>query len=434
MKPIVAIVGRPNVGKSELFNRILQKRVAIVENLPGVTRDRIYADTDWQGREFTLIDTGGIQFENAAMTEEIRRQAELAIQQSDLILFITDGRQGVTPLDREVAEQLRRTKKPVLLVVNKVDDPALLPNTLEFFEVGLGEPVAISAAHGLGVGDLLDRVIAFLPEGEGEEEETALRVAVIGRPNVGKSSLVNALLGEKRVIVSDQPGTTRDPVDVLVEMEGQRVLLVDTAGMRKRGRIDQPVERYSVLRALRAVDRADVVLLVVDGVEGVTEQDTKIAGYAHEAGKGAIVVINKWDLVEKGEETLSTYSRWVREALSFLDYAPLIFLSAKTRQRVGRLPSLILRVAQNHRQEVATATLNNLIREAISLSPPPAEKGQSLKVYYGTQVGTRPPTFLLFVNDPELAHFSYRRYLENRLREAFGFEGTPLRLVLRAKT
>lgn len=434
MKPIVAIVGRPNVGKSELFNRILQKRIAIVENLPGVTRDRIYADTEWQGREFTLVDTGGIQFEESAMVEQIRRQAELAIQQADVIIFVTDGRQGVTPLDIDMAEQLRRTKKPVILAVNKIDNQALEANALDFFALGLGQPVAISAAHGLAIGDLLDLVVQELPPAQAEEtEDVACRVAVVGRPNVGKSSLVNALLGEERVIVSDLPGTTRDPVDVLVEMEGERVLLVDTAGLRKRSKIEQPVERYSVLRTLRAVERADIVLLIIDGMEGVTEQDTKIAGYAHEAGKGSLIIINKWDLVEKDEKTLPTYSRWVKEALSFLDYAPLLFVSAKTKQRISRLPALILKVAENHRRQVPTAVLNEVIREAVTLSPPPAEKGQSLKIFYATQSGIKPPTFLLFVNDPERAHFSYRRYLENRLREAFDFEGTPLRLILRAR-
>lgn len=436
MKPIVAIVGRPNVGKSTLFNRIIQRRLAIVEDTPGITRDRIYADADWNGREFTLVDTGGLQMdEDEGLPAGVRRQAEVAIAEADLIVLVLDVREGLTAVDRDVAELLRRTKKPVLLAANKAEagfDPGAVA---DFYELGLGDPVPISAAHGMNTGDLLDEVVGRLPAPPAEEvAPAALRVAVIGRPNVGKSSLVNAICGQERALVSDIPGTTRDAVDVLVRRGEQNLVLIDTAGMRRKARIDLPVEHYSVLRALRAVDRSDVVLVVIDAVDGLTEQDKKIAGYAHEAGKGAVIVVNKWDLVDKSEHPAADYEERVRRGLAFMDYAPIVFVSALTGQRIGRLLDTVLRVGRQHAAEVATAQVNALVDDAQAVTPPPAERGKRLKIYYCTQGGTRPPTFLFFVNDPRLVHFSYRRYLENRLRQAFGFEGTPIVLIFKRRT
>lgn len=436
MKPIVAIVGRPNVGKSTLFNRIIQRRLAIVEDTPGITRDRIYADADWNGREFTLVDTGGLQMdEDEGLPAGVRRQAEVAIAEADLIVLVLDVREGLTAVDRDVAELLRRTKKPVLLAANKAEagfDPGAVA---DFYELGLGDPVPISAAHGMNTGDLLDEVVGRLPAPPAEEvAPAALRVAVIGRPNVGKSSLVNAICGQERALVSDIPGTTRDAVDVLVRRGEQNLVLIDTAGMRRKARIDLPVEHYSVLRALRAVDRSDVVLVVIDAVDGLTEQDKKIAGYAHEAGKGAVIVVNKWDLVDKSEHPAADYEERVRRGLAFMDYAPIVFVSALTGQRIGRLLDTVVRVGRQHAAEVATAQVNTLVDDAQAVTPPPAERGKRLKIYYCTQGGTRPPTFLFFVNDPRLVHFSYRRYLENRLRQAFGFEGTPIVLIFKRRT
>jgi GTP-binding protein len=433
-KPLVAIVGRPNVGKSTLFNRITGGRVAIVEDTPGVTRDRLYREAEWSGRQFTLVDTGGIAaWPDDPLVAQVRRQAELALADADVILFIVDTRAGLTADDEEVAALLRRSDRPVILVANKVEnfhDPTL---TYEFFRLGLGKPLPISAMHGLNIGDLLDRVIELLPATEAEAEETALKVAVVGRPNVGKSSIVNRLLGEERVIVSDLPGTTRDAIDTYIRREDHDYILIDTAGMRRKSRVAAPTEHYSVLRALKAVERADVVLIVLDGPEGVTEQDKKIAGYGHEQGKASIIIVNKWDLVPKDEKTMAGYEETVRQELGFMAYAPILFISALTGQRVARILPVVDAVGEESSRRIATGTLNTIIREAVALTPPPAVKGQAVKIYYATQVRVKPPTFALFCNRPEEVHFSYQRYLENQLRQAFGFTGTPLRLLFRSR-
>ncbi|HWI52721.1 MAG TPA: ribosome biogenesis GTPase Der [Symbiobacteriaceae bacterium] len=437
MKSIVAIVGRPNVGKSTLFNRLTQSRQAIVEDFPGVTRDRLYAPSDWNGREFTLVDTGGIVLDKEGDTIEahVTRQAELAIKEADVIIFVCDVTNGVTASDQEVAEKLRRTRKPVLLAVNKVENLKREEAALEFWSLGLPNMLTVSAEHGMGTGDLLDEVVKHLPaeHAEVEEDETLIKVAVIGRPNVGKSSLVNAILGEERVIVSNVAGTTRDAIDVLIEKGEDRFLLIDTAGMRRRGKVEEGVERYSVMRALRAVDRASVVLMVIDAEDGVTDQDQKIVGYANENGKACIVVINKWDLVEKDEKTMEKFVDQVRVRLAFMDYAVLAFLSAKTRARVHKLLPQIRKVAENHGRRISTAELNNLVRDAYTNNPPPSDKGRRVKIYFATQPHIAPPGFLFFVNDRDLLHFSYKRYLENRLRETYDFEGTPIRLYFRNK-
>jgi GTPase len=437
MKPIVAIVGRPNVGKSTLFNRLTQTRQAIVEDKPGVTRDRLYADSDWGGRNFTLVDTGGIVLTKEGDTIEahVTKQAELAIKEADVIVFVCDVTQGVTGADEEVAGKLRRVNKPVILAVNKTENLKREEEALEFWSLGLDPLITVSAHHGMGTGDLLDAIVAGLPapEDEPDEDENVIRVAVIGRPNVGKSSLVNSILGEERVIVSDVAGTTRDAIDVLVETGDQRFLLIDTAGMRRRGKVEESVERYSVMRALRAVERAHVVLMVIDAVDGVTDQDQKIAGYGNEQGKACIVVVNKWDLVEKDDRTMDNYKLTVRERLAFMDYAVIAFLSAKTRSRVPKLLPLITDAAQNHARKITTGQLNDLVRHAYALNPPPSDKGRRLKIFYATQAMIAPPTFILFINDKELLHFSYERYLENQLRQAYDFEGTPIRLWFRLR-
>ncbi len=434
-KPIVAIVGRPNVGKSTLFNRIAKKRVSIVEDNPGVTRDRIYIDAEWLNREFTMIDTGGIELETGdKILTAMRHQAQLAMDEADAIVFVVDAKTGLTSADQEVAALLRQARKPVLLAVNKVDSMKDENEIYEFYNLGLGEPLAISAANALGLGDLLDAVVAELPaESTAEDEADTIRVAFIGRPNVGKSSLVNAMLGEERVIVSDIPGTTRDAIDIHFSKDGSEFILIDTAGLRRKAKIDLPVERYSVIRSLRAVDRADVVLMLIDAVDGVTEQDKKIAGYAHEAGKGIIIVVNKWDLVEKDSKTTLRYTEAIRSELAFMQYAPVLFISALTKQRVHRVSELIKFVADQHAMRIATSVINQVIEDAVAINPPPSERGRRLKIFYVTQAGVKPPTFVLFVNDPEIMHFSYLRYLENKLREAFGFEGTPLNLVVRGR-
>lgn len=436
-KPIVAIVGRPNVGKSTLFNRIAGGRVAIVEDKPGITRDRIYKDAEWLGREFTVVDTGGIEFKNIPDTiaDHIYYQAKLAIEESDVVLFVVDARGGLTPTDEEVAKILRKTKQPVILVANKVEDFQNNIDIYDFYKLGLGEPMMVSASHGMNMGDLLDKVIEELPVYEAEEDsDDIIKVAVIGRPNVGKSSLVNALMGEERVIVSDIPGTTRDAIDTKFTHDDRTYLLIDTAGMRRKGRIDEPAERYSVMRSLRAVDRCDVVLMVIEAQEGVTEQDKKIAGYAHEAGKAMVIVVNKWDLIEKDDKTILRFIEDIREELGFTQYAPTVFVSALTRKRVPKILELINYVAEQHAMRIATGNLNDLIREAVHINPPPSDKGRRLKILYITQAGVKPPTFIIFVNDPELMHFSYERYLENQLRSTYGFEGTPLRLVIRKRS
>ncbi len=438
-KPIVAIVGRPNVGKSTLFNRIASSggMVAIVEDKPGVTRDRLYRDAEWLNTEFTLVDTGGVEFRDVTDTisQGVHLQAKLAIDEADVILFVVDAREGLVPVDEEVARVLRKANKPVILVSNKVEDFSAGYDVYDFYKLGLGEPVMISAAHGKNIGDLLDRVIDLLPDSSGDEDvdEDTVKIAVIGRPNVGKSSIVNSILGVERVIVSDVAGTTRDAIDTYFEQGNQKYLLIDTAGMRKKGKINVPTERYSVIRSLRAVDRSDVVLMVIDAVDGVIEQDKKIAGYAHDGGRAIVIIVNKWDLVEKDDKTVLRYTEDIREQLGFMQYAPVVFVSALTRKRVPRILELVNYVAEQHAMRISTSNLNELIQEAILLNPPPSDKGKRLKILYGTQTSVKPPTFIIFVNDTELMHFSYLRYLENQLRSSFGFEGTPIRMVVRQR-
>ena len=434
-KPIVAIVGRPNVGKSTLFNRIAEKRVSIVDDTPGVTRDRIYADAEWTGHEFALVDTGGIDFdENDALLPAMRNQAKLAMEEADVILFVVDGKVGITEVDQQIVGMLRTAKKPVVLAVNKVDSIKGIPDSYEFYGLGLGEPIAVSAVNALNLGDLLDAIVKELPtEVEVADEPDTIRVAVVGRPNVGKSSLVNALLGEERLVVSNIPGTTRDAVDTYFKQEGVTFVFVDTAGMRRRGKIDAALERYSVIRSLRAIDRADVVLMLIDAAEGVSEQDKKIAGYVHESGRASVLVVNKWDLVPKDGKTSLRYTETMRQELGFMQYSPVVFLSALTKQRVSRIPEVVKYVAEQHAMRVSTSLLNQVVRDAVGINPPPSDRGRKLKIYYATQAAVKPPTIVFFVNDPELMHFSYLRFLENKLREAFGFEGTPLKLVVRPR-
>ncbi len=434
-KPIVAIVGRPNVGKSTLFNRIAEKRVSIVDDTPGVTRDRIYADAEWTGHEFALVDTGGIDFnETDELLPAMRNQAKLAMEEADVILFVVDGKVGITDVDQIIVSMLRTTKKPVVLAVNKVDNLKGVTDSYEFYGLGLGEPFAVSAVNALNLGDLLDAIVEALPEEVPiEDEPDTIRVAVVGRPNVGKSSLVNALLGQERVVVSNIPGTTRDAVDTYFKQDGVTFIFVDTAGMRRRGRIDAALERYSVIRSLRAIDRADVVLMLIDAVDGVTEQDKKIAGYVHESGRASVLVVNKWDLLPKDGKTSLRYTETLRQELGFMQYAPVVFLSALTKQRVTRIPEVVKFVAEQHAMRVSTSLLNQVVRDAVGINPPPSDRGRKLKIFYATQASVRPPTIVIFVNDQELMHFSYLRFLENKLREAFGFEGTPLKMVVRPR-
>ena len=436
-KPIVAIVGRPNVGKSTLFNIFANSSISIVEDTPGVTRDRLYADTEWLDNEFMMVDTGGIEIMNTdKIAVSIRQQAQIAIAEADVILFVCDARAGITHEDAEVAKMLRQSKKPIVLAINKADSPKQEMEIFEFYNLGIGEPIPVSAANHLGLGDLLDAVVEKFPEtsayGEdGNEDE--IKVALIGRPNVGKSSIFNTLVGEERSIVSDVAGTTRDAIDTPVIREGQKFLFIDTAGMRRKARIDEPIEKYSIIRSLRAVDRSDVVLMVIDAIDGVTEQDKKIAGYAHEAGKGIVLVVNKWDLYDKDNTSTLRYTENLRRELVFMQYAPVVFVSAMTKQRIHRLPEVIHYVAEQNAMRISTSVLNQVVEDAIAINPPPTEKGQRLKILYATQVKIKPPTFVIFVNEPEIMHFSYQRYLENKLREAFGFEGTPLQMIIRGK-
>lgn len=436
-KPIVAIVGRPNVGKSTLFNIFANSRISIVEDTPGVTRDRLYADTEWLDNEFMIVDTGGIEIMNTdKIAVSIRQQAQIAIAEADVILFVCDARAGITHEDAEVAKMLRQSKKPIVLAINKADSPKQEMEIFEFYNLGIGEPIPVSAANHLGLGDLLDAVVEKFPEtsayGEdGNEDE--IKVALIGRPNVGKSSIFNTLVGEERSIVSDVAGTTRDAIDTPVIREGQKFLFIDTAGMRRKARIDEPIEKYSIIRSLRAVDRSDVVLMVIDAIDGITEQDKKIAGYAHEAGKGIVLVVNKWDLYDKDNTSTLRYTENLRRELVFMQYAPVVFVSAMTKQRIHRLPEVIHYVAEQNAMRISTSVLNQVVEDAIAINPPPTEKGQRLKILYATQVKIKPPTFVIFVNEPEIMHFSYQRYLENKLREAFGFEGTPLQMIIRGK-
>ncbi|QBP41347.1 ribosome biogenesis GTPase Der [Paenisporosarcina antarctica] len=434
-KPVVAIVGRPNVGKSTIFNRIVGERVSIVEDIPGVTRDRIYSAADWLTHEFNIIDTGGIDIGDEPYLDQIRAQAEIAIQESDVIIFLTNGREGVTAADEQVAKMLYKTKKPVVLAINKIDNPDMRPMIYDFYSLGFGEPFPISGSHGLGLGDLLDAVAKSFPE-EDEEEypENVIKFSLIGRPNVGKSSLVNSFLGDDRVIVSDVAGTTRDAIDTQYEYEDQPYVIIDTAGMRKKGKVYESTEKYSVLRALKAIERSDVVLVVLNGEEGIQEQDKKIAGYAHEAGKAIIIVVNKWDKVVKDEKTMNKTTKLIRDHFLFLDYAPIIFVSAVTKQRVHSVLPVINRVSENHAMRVTSSILNEVIEDAVARNPAPSDKGRRLRIYYATQVAIKPPTFVVFVNEPEIMHFSYERFLENRIREAFDFEGTPIRLIIRART
>jgi len=432
-KPIVAIVGRPNVGKSTLFNKLGMKRISIVEDTPGVTRDRIYLDAEWLGHKFTMVDTGGIEMEPTDnIMKSMRRQATLAIEEADVVVFVADGRTGVTDGDNEIAHILRASQKPVLLVVNKIDSPKQEMNVYEFYNLGLGEPVGISAANAMNLGDLLDQIVADFPKEAAEEDDSdEIRIAVIGRPNVGKSSLVNALLGQERVIVSDVAGTTRDAIDTHFMKDGVKFTLIDTAGMRRKAKIDAPLERYSVIRSLRAVDRSDIALVLIDASAGVTEQDKKIAGYAHEGGKGIVIVVNKWDLIEKDDKTALRFTETIREELGFMQYAPILYASALTKQRVHRVTDLIKYVAEQQAMRIQTSVLNQVIIDAVSVNPPSSYKGKRLKILFTTQADIKPPTFIFFVNDAKLMHFSYLRFLENKLRQTFGFEGTPLTLITR---
>lgn len=435
-KPVVAIVGRPNVGKSTLFNVLAGEKISIVKDTPGVTRDRIYADTSWLDKEFTLIDTGGIEPESKdVILSQMREQAQIAIDTADVIVFITDVRQGLVDADSKVADMLRRSGKPIVLVVNKVDSfEKFMPDVYEFYNLGIGDPHPVSAASRLGIGDMLDAVVEYFPEQSGEEEEDERpRVAIVGKPNVGKSSIINKLLGEDRVIVSDVAGTTRDAIDTDVVHDGREYVFIDTAGLRRKNKIKEEIERYSIIRTVTAVERADVVLVVIDAVEGVTEQDAKIAGIAHERGKGIIVVVNKWDAIEKNDKTMREYEKEVRRVLSFMPYAEIMYVSAKSGQRLPKLYDMIDMVIANQTLRVATGVLNEIMSEAVAMQQPPSDKGKRLKLYYITQVSVKPPTFVIFVNDKELMHFSYTRYLENKIREAFGFKGTSLRFFIRER-
>ena len=435
-KPIIAIVGRPNVGKSTLFNKIAGKRISIVEDTPGITRDRVYADAEWCGREFTMIDTGGIEpYSKDIILSQMRRQANLAIEMADVIIFMVNVKDGMTAADQEVATMLQKSNKPIVLVCNKVDAPGEPPMELyEFYNLGLDEPMAVSSVHGRGVGDVLDKCVEYFPpESECEEEDDTIKVAVVGKPNAGKSSLINRLLGEDRVIVSDIAGTTRDAIDTHLEKNGKKYTFIDTAGMRKKNKVDDIVERYSVIRSLNAVERCDVCVVMIDGVEGISEQDAKIAGYAHEQGKGTVIVVNKWDAVEKDDKTMEAMRTKVYETLGLMQYAPVVFISALTGQRVENLFANIDYVADQNAMRLQTGALNDVLTDAVARVQPPSDKGKRLKLFYITQASTKPPTFVIFVNDAELAHFSYIRYIENQIRSAFGLTGTPVRFIIRER-
>ncbi len=433
-KPLVAVVGRPNVGKSTFFNRIVGRRVAIVEDTPGVTRDRIYAEAEWQNIHFALIDTGGIEPKNAeVIPAQMRAQAEIAMDTADVILFMVDGKDGLTSDDKEVAGMLRKTGKPTVLAVNKVDTSELPDDFYDFYELGMGKPVAISSANMLGMGDILDLIVEAFPSGADIEEDESIKIAVIGKPNVGKSSLVNALTGENRVIVSDIAGTTRDSIDTPFEYDGEKYTLIDTAGIRRKNKINENIEKYSIIRAVAAIERCDVCLLMIDADEGITEQDKKIAGVAHEAGKGIVVVVNKWDLIDKDSNTINEFQKQIENELTFMSYAPSVFISVKEKQRVKNVMDIAKAVAENRAMRVPTGQLNSLISDAILMKQPPSDKGKRLKIYYASQVGVKPPLFSFKVNKRQLMHFSYARYLENRIREAYNFEGTSIKFVFREK-
>ena len=435
-KPIVAVVGRPNVGKSTLFNALAGTNLAIVKDTPGITRDRLYTDVSWLDKNFTLIDTGGIEPDSKdIILSQMREQAQIAIDTADVILFMTDVKQGLTDSDAKVCDMLRRSHKPVVLTVNKVDDfKKAMADVYEFYNLGIGEPFAISAANRLGIGDLLDEVIKHFPEGgSDDEDDDRPRIAIVGKPNVGKSSIINKLIGENRVIVSDIAGTTRDAIDTPVKHNGKEYVFIDTAGLRRKNKIKEELEKYMIVRTVSAVERADVVLLVIDASEGVTEQDAKIAGIAHDRGKGMIIVVNKWDLIEKNDKTMNEHSKKIREILSFMPYAQIMYVSAETGQRLVKLYDMIDTVVENHSLRVQTGVLNEIMTEAVSLQQPPTDKGKRLKLFYITQASVKPPTFVIFVNDKQLMHFSYTRYIENKIRDAFGFLGTPLRFIIRER-
>lgn len=432
--PVVAIVGRPNVGKSTVFNRIAGERISIVEDTPGVTRDRIYARSEWMGQAFNLIDTGGIDIGDEPFVTQITEQAEIAIDEADVIVFVTSVKEGVTDADEKVARILYKTDKPVVLAVNKVDNPEVRSEIYDFYSLGFGDPVPISGTHGIGTGDLLDLIVRNFPEDATEEIDDSIKFSFIGRPNVGKSSLVNAILGENRVIVSNIEGTTRDAIDTKFTTEdGSVYTMIDTAGIRKKGKVYENTEKYSVLRAMQAIDRSDVVCVVLNAEEGIREQDKHVAGYAHDAGRGIVIVVNKWDTLKKDSYTMKEFESHIRNEFQYLSYAPIVFVSAKTHQRLNELPKLIRRVDENHSKRVSSAVLNDVIMDAIAHNPTPTDNGKRLRIYYATQVAVKPPTFVIFVNDPELMHFSYERFLENQLRAAFDFEGTPLHLIERRR-
>ncbi len=432
--PTIAIVGRPNVGKSTIFNRIAGVRISIVEDTPGVTRDRIYTTGEWLGREFSIIDTGGIDLGDEPFMDQIKHQAEIAIDEADVIIFVASGREGITDADELVAKILYRSNKPVILAVNKVDNPEMRNDIYEFYALGLGDPFPVSGSHGLGIGDVLDEAVKHFPNTSEEEDEDTIKFSLIGRPNVGKSSLINAILGEDRVIVSDIEGTTRDAIDTYFESEeGQKFLMIDTAGMRKRGKVYESTEKYSVMRAMRAIERSDIVLMVLNAEEGIREQDKRVAGYAHEAGRGIIIVVNKWDTVKKDTNTMRDFEAEIRDEFQYLDYAPIIFVSALTKQRLNKLPELIETVSMNQNLRIPSALLNDVVMDAVAINPTPTDKGKRLRIFYATQVAVKPPTFVIFVNEEELMHFSYARFLENQIRKAFTFEGTPIKIIPRRR-
>lgn len=434
-KSVVAIVGRPNVGKSTIFNRLVGERISIVEDTPGVTRDRIYAPAEWLTTTFNLIDTGGIELGDEPLLVQMREQADVAIREADVIIFMVNGREGITAADEEVAKILFKSNKPVVLAVNKVDNPEMREQIYEFYSLGFGEPYSISGTHGLGLGDLLDKVVSYFPTLEHEDvDEATIYFSLIGRPNVGKSSLVNSLLQQERVIVSNIPGTTRDAIDSPFTKDEQDFIIIDTAGMRKRGKIYESTERYSILRALKAIERSDVVLTLIDAESGIIEQDKKIAGYAHQAGKAVVIVVNKWDTVVSDDKAMKEFEEKIRVQFPFLDYAPIVFLSAKTKKRTQTLIPQVLIASENHSKRVETNVLNDVIMDAIATNPTSTFKGKKLKILYATQVAVKPPSFAVFVNDPELLHFSYERFLENRIRAAFGFEGTPIKIFARQRS
>lgn len=433
-KPIIAIVGRPNVGKSTIFNRIVGERVSIVEDTPGITRDRIYSSGEWLMHDFNIIDTGGIELRDEPFQAQIQAQAEIAIDEADVIIFMTNGREGVTRDDEYVAQLLYKSNKPVVLAVNKVDNPEMRADIYDFYSLGFGEPFPISGSHGLGLGDLLDEAAKFFPEQVEEDyDDDVIKFSLIGRPNVGKSSLINAILGEERVIVSPVAGTTRDAIDTIYTFDDQEYVMIDTAGMRKKGKVYESTERYSVMRALKAIERSNVVLVVIDAEEGIIEQDKRVAGYAHEAGKAIVIVVNKWDALEKDSKTMKRFEEKIRDAFQFLDYAEIAYVSALKGQRLNTLFPLINEADMNHRKRVQSSTLNEVITDAVAMNPTPTMNGSRLNIFYATQVAIQPPTFVVFVNDVEMMHFSYKRFIENRIRDAFGFEGTPIHIITRKR-